>query len=265
MKSLFSLALILLLALVACGPENTPPEVMQQFETLKQSLDEQKVGESIKQLERFAEAYRKYSVSRIAQEEVRSLKERVDGRFIQARNLARDGDMDTAELMLNDLANNLPETKDGKLAKEYLDVDFPMFKVNRLIASREVDQAKEILLQLQKKELTGLQARQVEMLLDSVSNMQLALGQAQRAGCLSAGRNLQILLMQMMAEDGRAPDSLDLRNLESARTTQRNILTRHLSAIEGYQSSDAGFELVAVCKGGPLKIKVTQEMVEVFE
>jgi hypothetical protein len=52
------------------------------------------------------------------------------GRFLEARDVARGGDLARAERMLTDLARTVPDTEEGRLAAHYLRFEFPLFKAS---------------------------------------------------------------------------------------------------------------------------------------
>ena len=239
------------------GKKETPPDVMQQYEELLSQLDMDAIGESIKRLEEFRARNAQYEVADAVEKEIKRLRREVKGRFHRACDIAGDGEFDRAEKMLVDLATYFPETKDGRLARAYLEFDFYMFKARRFLESERPGEAEQALRELLKRDLSAAQAEQVERMLDTASNMKRAREMSAANRVHAVCKTLQMALKRRYMEYGEYPTVLSLDRLDFVNADVRKQARMVLSAIEGYTSSGDSFSFVAVGRDGNIRFRVT--------
>jgi hypothetical protein len=251
---------ILLLMLMSCtGSKETPPEVIESYRLLKSELDEDAIGESIKKLEDFRKDNSQYKISWIIEEDMAGLKENVDGRFHMARELARGGDLERSEKMINDLANYLPDTKEGELAEEYLQFEFHQFKATRLMMDERFDEAEHVIIELLKKDLTEQQTIHAENLLDGINTAIHGRSRAESQKMKAACHKLYTLLRMHEARRGEYPNSLTLASFSLGDKSDQQFIKNNLSSIDRYKVTREGFSFVAIGRDGTTAIPVTQD------
>ena len=149
-----------------CLPtKSAPPELRASYQELKARLDDDTPGDSIRKLEAFKKTCAGYDLSKTVAEEIARLRAEIPGRYHMGRELAREGDFSRAESVLADLADNVPETEDGRRAKEFLAFDFYLFKAQRLMMERSLDEAEKTLQELLARNPGGARVEEAERLL----------------------------------------------------------------------------------------------------
>lgn len=254
--------MVCLLGAGCAGLQETPVEVLEEYDHLASSLDPDRLGESIQRLRTFREQQSRYFISRKADELIAGLLDKVEGRYRLARDLARDNELERAETILRDLAQHLPDTRDGRDAAGYLRFEFPFFKAQWLMREKQADEAEVVARELAGGDLTDIQSQQVQLLLDNVSTMNHSLQKAEEARTMSAGRQLQIHLQRGFARTKRYPAELILDRVDLGRPERNESLRGDLSAIEDYRSSERGFSLMVVSPSGRYRFLVTESGVE---
>ena len=83
-------------------------------------MDPDRLGASAAGLAVFLETCRAYEIAPEVEAEMDRLRALGEGRYHEARELARKGEFDRAEAILEDLARYYPDTPDGESAKEHL-------------------------------------------------------------------------------------------------------------------------------------------------
>lgn len=259
-RALVILSLILAaLIILSCGKKQTPEHVLKSYEKLKSELGQDAIGESIKKLEDFGKMNRSYKIADVVSEEIKKLREKIDGRFHFAKELARSGEFEQAEKILKDLAQYFPDTEDGKLAKKDLQFDFYMFKAQTLTMKRQLDEAEQIIKELLEKDISSDQKEIAERLLDSISISKQATEQSRLANMKSFCANLRILLEMYYNENGSYPAHLSLDSLKLGDQSTTERAREYLSAIESYTTSNNHFSFIAVSKDGKTRLRVTQD------
>ena len=256
------LATIMSAAVIGCSkPQPTPPEVTAEFEALLEGVDVERPGASVARLNAFMERNRQYDVVTRVEEEIVRLRYLADGRYHQAREIAREGDFDRAEAMLQDLAQ-LPETSDGESAKEHLEFDFYFGKAQWLMVRQRWEESGEVARLLLDRDLTRAQKDQLETILDNAGHVGAARSQAVRAQAQAACRQLTIYLEMQYAEEGQYPSRLTLSDVEEWDPMGSRSILRHLSSIENYQPTDQGYEFTAVSAGKQHRIRIVDGRIE---
>jgi len=251
-----------MLAMGCATRKPTPPEVLQSYETLRSELDEDAPGGSIAKLEAFRDRHAHYDISTAAARDISALRARTTGSFAKARELARQDEFPRAEKILKDLAENLPDTEDGRLARQYLKFEFRFFKAQRLLMQGRAEEAERAIRAPLAGDLTAQQVEQRERLLDAISNVKRAKAMAGAARAENACRMLQMLLNQYHAENGKFPPSLSLQDGDFPDASVRDRIREGLSAIEDYRPSEKGFSFVGIGRDGQSRIRTTESRVE---
>ena len=102
-------AMVLSAAVIGCSrSQPTPPEVEAELRALLETVDQETPGASLARLTEFRKEYSRYDIVTEIDGEIDRLRSVADGRYHEARELAREGDFDRAEGMLEDLATHLP-------------------------------------------------------------------------------------------------------------------------------------------------------------
>jgi len=244
------------LIISACAAErDTPAIVTNEYEQLKRELDQDTIGESIRRLDAFRKANAQYRIARTVAEDITRLREQANGRFHVARELARGPNLPRAEKILNDLATSFPDTDDGRMAREFMQFDFHMFKANLLMNDRRFAEADQTVRQLLGTKLDAARASQVEHVLDAIHTAVIA-------GLENGCRLLRVSLEAARAEQGQYPRTLSLDNLPLRDPGLESEITASLSSIESYQPTRDGFSFVAVGKDGKTRRRVTERGID---
>ena len=263
LRSITLVALVLSAPALGCSKSHpTPAEVDAEFRTLLATVDEQFPGESAARLTEFMNANRKYDIVTEVEREIARLHSLADGRYHEARELAREGDFDRAEGMLHDLATYLPDTPDGESATQYLGFDFYLGKAQWLMVRQRWEESREVARPLLERDLTVAQKDQVEAILDAAGHVDAAYAQAERAEARAACRQLVILLETRYVEEGQYPSRLTLADVKELDPYGSRSVLRALSAIEGYQQTDRGYSFTAVSARKQHRIRVADGTIE---
>jgi len=248
----FLLTVYILSAVLGCAKEKTPapPAVVAEFHALLDSLADTTPEASAGRLETFLNAYNDYSIADTVRMERDRVRTAAAGRYHVARELARQGEFELAERILNDLAGHLPDTPDGKNAKQYLEFDFYFGQAKWLMVRQRFEESEVVARALLHRDLTAFQTNQVEMILDDTGNVNAALSQSERAHAQSACRQVTIVLETLYVEEGVYPSSFSLSDAE------RWGSIPGLSAIEEYRASEHDFSFVGVSAKGRHRIRV---------
>ncbi|NNG16352.1 MAG: hypothetical protein HKM89_07720 [Gemmatimonadales bacterium] len=258
-----SFILVVSVAMVGCSKSQpTPPEVDAEFRALLETMDEELPGASAARLSEFMKANSAYEIVTEVEGEIERLRSLADGRYHAARELAREGDFDRAEAMLEDLATHLPETSGGESAKEHLAFDFYLGKAQWLMVRQRWEESGAVARLLLERDLTRVQREQVETILDGAGHVGAAYSQAERAQARAACRHLVIYLQMMYADEGQYPSRLSLSDVEEWDPVGSRSILRALSSIENYQQTDRGFSFTAVSARGDHRIRVVDGTIE---
>ncbi len=255
MKGLTLLIGCALLVSACAADRDTPAAVTKEYERLKGELDQDTIGESIQRLEAFRKANEQYRIAATVAEDVTRLSEQARGRFHMARELARGPELSRAEKILNDLATSLPDTDDGRMAREFMQFDFHMLKASLLMNEGRLAEADQTVRQLLGTKLDAARASQVERVLDAIHTSAVA---ALENGC----RLLRVSLEAARAEQGQYPSALSLDNLPLRNPGLESEIAASLSSIESYQPTRDGFSFIAVGKDGKTRRRVTERGIE---
>jgi len=255
--------LALAVAVMACSrPQPTPPQVDAEFEVLLEGVDLERPGASASRLTDFLETCRTYEISAEVEDEIDRLRSLADGRYHEARDLARDGEFDRAEAILEDLATHLPETADGESAKEHLEFDFYLGKAQWLLVRQRWEDSAGVARRLSDRDLTREQQEQVETILDRAGHVGAARSEAVRFQARAACRHLLILLEMSYAEEGQYPSQLSLSDVDEWDPAGSRSVLGALSSIEDYQPTDRGVSFTAVSAGSGHRIRVVDGAIE---
>ena len=262
-RSFIVASIVLSAAVLGCSKSQpTPAEVAAEFLALLETVDEERPGASVARLTEFMNANSRYEIVAEVESEIDRLRSLADGRYHEAREIAREGDFDRAEGMLQDLATHLPETSAGESAKEHLGFDFYLGQAQWLMVRQRWEEGSEVVRPLLERDLTRAQREQVETILDGAGVVGAAHSQAERAQTRAATRNLVIYLETMNAEEGAYPSQLSLSDVEKWDPIGSRSILRTLSAIEDYQRTDRGYSFVAVSAGKQHRVRVVDGTIE---
>ncbi len=261
-KEIFVILQIFCILAGGCGLQETPEPVLTEYYQLLDSLDEDRIGESINRLEAFEVSYRQYEITRLVKGRIEKLEDHIEGRFHFARDLAREGDLGRAEIILTDLATYLPGTSDGERAKEYLEFDFSLFKIQRLLMDQRPEEAEIVALGLLEKNPDPVIAEQVERQLDVISTMNRSMEKSEEARAQNACRILQIYLKRSFLETGSYPAGISLTSLDIGNGSSNESVRAGLSTIKDYRHSQKGFSFSAVSRSGRFTFSVTDSSVK---
>jgi tetratricopeptide (TPR) repeat protein len=235
--------------------QRTPVEVKVEFFALLETLDEDQPGAAVEGLRAFLSEYKGYEIADTVRTEIERFHSYADGRYHEARELAREGRFDRAEEILEDLAR-LPKTIDGEAAEKHLEFDYHLGKAQWLLMRQRYRESAAVARALLERDLTPTQADQVESILDNVGHVDAALAHAERASAHNACRHVTVMLAQQFVEEGRYPSDLSLEDLKSWDPHGSRSILRGLSSIEDYRASSDTYSFVAVSAQGQHRIHV---------
>lgn len=257
MKRIALIALIVmgLMVISACGKKSTPEPVMDEFDNLVANLDPDTPGQNVQKLEAFREKNTRYVITDKATAQIERIREQVLGRYVIARDLAREGDVERAQIILNDLADHFSDTPDGRQARDYLRFDFHLFKISRLSSQGKYDEAESALKRLREGDITPVQKQNLERMLDAIT-------QARDMQFQSACRMLFINLMKYQVEQGQFPGNLSIKNLNFMRQADQQKVQSSISEIENFRGFQDSFEMTAVRSDGKDRRRITEDGVQ---
>jgi tetratricopeptide (TPR) repeat protein len=246
-----AMAAVLLALAVSCSRQKapTPAELQARFRALVDTLDTTTPGRSVEQLDAFLREAAKYEIADSVQMEMEKYRAATRGRYHQARSLAREGEFDAAESMLQDLAL-LPDTDDGQSARHHLEFEFYIEKARWLLVRQRFDEAEAVARELLTRDLNRFQADEAEKILDYTGHAGAATQMVSRQQARDACTQLIILLANLYINDGGYPAALSIGDLERLDPYASRFLVNSLSSIDEYSATTDHYSLVAVSKGG---------------
>ena len=265
MRSAFYLVfLCLLMVALGCAREKqpTPPAVEAHFYAMLDSLAEAPPGASVSTIAAFLRRYGVYQIADTAQIALERARSAADGRYHEARELARRGEFDRAESILEDLATHLADTPDGENAKRYLEFEFYLGKAQWLLVHQRHEECEAVARALLARDLTAFQVEQVEKTLDNAGYVDTAFSMSERANAENACRQLSMMLVQRYVEEGIYPSRLNLSDVKRWESFSSEAILRGLSAIEDYRISKQSFSFVGVSAKGRHRIRVVDGQIQ---
>jgi len=229
--------------------EPTPQDVSARFHAMLDTLDVNRPGTALLTLESFMNENPGYTVGDSVEQEILEWRGAIQGRYHQARELAREGEFDRAERMLKDLAL-LPQTEDGTSAAQHLEFEFYFEKAKWLMVRQRFEESEAVARELLSHDLNRFQRDQVEQILDHAANVNGAVGMVNRSRAEGACRQLIVLMANLYANEGQYPASMSLPDLQRLDPYSWRSIANELSAIEDYQATQDNYSLVAVGKNG---------------
>jgi hypothetical protein len=233
----------------------TPPEVAQQFSALLETLDENRPGASAASLGSFLQQNIGYEIADTVEVEMTYYRSLTEGRYHEARELARQGRFDHAERMLMDLALD-PESPDGESAQKHLEFDFYFGQAQWLWLRQRFSESAAVANSLLERDLSSHQMDQVETMLDNVGHVDAALAHAGRANAEAACRHLIVLLAQEYIEQNQYPARLSLAEVDKWDKYMARSIRRGLDSIQDYRVVNDNYSFIAVSSGGHHRIRV---------
>jgi len=239
-------------ACLVCACESelrpTPGPVADRYHALVDSLDDDQPGASAATLTEFLGEAGPYQIADSVRIQIRHFELLSYGLYHEARALARDGDFDRAEEMLQDLARL--DTEDGKSAREHLDFEFYMEKARWLLVRQRVDEAAAVARDLLERDINRFQRDQAEKILDYTGNVGTAMAMAKDTEERSACKQLVVFMATIYVNDGVYPGTFSLEDLQKMDPYNAQAMTRMFSSFEQYRASQDHYSLVAVTKTG---------------
>ena len=229
------------------GP--TPANVSTRYHAMLDTLDVNRPGAALVALETFANENQVYSVADSVDQEIIVWRGAIQGRYHQARELAREGEFDAAERNLRDLAL-LPQTEDGNSAAQHLEFEFYFEKAKWLLVRQRFEESEAVARELLSHDLNRFQRDQVEQILDHVANVDGAEAMVHRSRAEGACRQLIVLMANLYVNDGQYPASMSISDLKRLDPYYWRQIANELSAIEDYHATQDNYSLVAVGQNG---------------
>lgn len=248
--------------LASCSPERspTPRDVSVQFRALLDSLDTDSPGASTRDLETFLKENARYTIADTVRGEITLRRGATHGRYHEARELAREGEFDRAEGMLEDLAQ-LPDTDDGASAAQHLEFEFYFEKAKWLLVRQRFEESEGVARELLTHDLNRFQRDQVEQILDHAAHIDAAAGMTERSRAEGACRQLIVFLANLYVNDGQYPVHLSLEELERLDPHHSRTIVEALASIDDYRASQDSYSLVAVTKRGE-RVRIVNGTIE---
>lgn len=242
--------------------EPTPPSVRAHFHALVDSLAKEMPGAASSRLTFFLDGTGGYTLADTVRTELDRVRTEAAGWYHEARQMARAGDFDYAEAVLQDLATHLADTPAGQSARQHLAYDFHYGQAQWLVTNQRFDEAETVARRLLKRDLSAEQTRQVEAMLDNLVYVDTAMGMAERSQVRAACRQVTIMLLQEYAMEGRYPSRLSLAEVERRDPHGFGAIGRSLSKIEDYRTTSRGVSFVGVGKEGKQRVRVVDGQIE---
>jgi len=251
MRSTLTILACAVTLLCGCEKEKaaTPRDVSANFHALLDSLDAESPGQSAELLEAFAREHASYQIADSARLEMKRLEVASEGRYHEARELARDGQFDRAEHMLRDLALST-DTEDGVSAARHLEFEFYFEKAKWLLIRQRFEESEAVARELLTHDLNRFQRDQVEQILDHAAHIDAAVEMTEHSQADGACRQLVVFLANLYVNEGQYPNTLSLSELERLDPYSSRSIVEALESIEDYQATRDNYSLVAVSKRG---------------
>jgi len=251
---------MLLAAAIASGCTQkkapTPEPVAERYVALRDSLAGTPPGAAAERLAEFRQCNGRYTIADTVRLEIDRLRAAAGDGYHQARELARQGQFEQAEILLWDLAAYLPDTPAGTSAREYLAFEYGIGKAQWLMTRQRFDESEAVARELLTHDLTPAQSNQVEAILDNLGYVDAATSLTERQEAHSACRHLSIMLVQMFVEEGRYPSRFSIADVQDWAAHDSEFILRGLSAIEDYEATDQGYSFVGVSVSGTHRLRV---------
>lgn len=237
--------------LSACSNEKaaTPRDVSVRYHSLLDTLATDSPGASLRTLESFLSENKKFDIADSVEYQIVVRRAEMQERYHEAREIARDGQFERAEAILQDLALS-PDTDGGASAKQHLEFEFYLEKAKWLLIRQRFEESEAVARMLLTRDLNRFQRDQVEQVLDFVSNVDGAMAMGQQAQAQAACRQLIVFMANLFVNEGRYPESFSLGDLERWDPYASRTITKELESIEDYRTWEDKYSLVAVSKQG---------------
>ncbi|HEX6789701.1 MAG TPA: hypothetical protein VF247_00195 [Candidatus Krumholzibacteria bacterium] len=237
-------------ALFACQSSNvpTPPDILARYHALTDTLSFDTPGESVALLESFLSDNRRYQIADSAAQKIVVYRGATHGLYHLARELARDGEFDRAEQMLQDLA--LVDTEDGKSARTHLQYEFYIEKAKWLLVRQRFEEARGVGEWLITQDLNRFQRDEAEKILDYTGHIDAAMSMVESQNVVNACKQLIVLFASNYADNGYYPSSFSLADLEKFDAYTARSIARNINRVESYTATQDHYTLVALGRDG---------------
>lgn len=253
MKPSSFIATLTLLACLAAGCEEqkttTPPAISERFHALLDTMHAETPGASSVALESLLQESEGYTIADSVEKELERLRVATEGRYRVARALARDGEFDLAESILQDLAR-MSGTDDGESARQHMDFEFYLEKARWLLVHQRFEEATEVARELQSRDLNPLQVNETEKILDYTGLADDAMVMTAHHNARNACKQLIVYLATIYVDNGTYPSSFSIADMEQMDQYGAKAFTKAIASIEEYKASQDHYSLVAVGNDG---------------
>jgi hypothetical protein len=243
--------LCIVFAVNGCTKKPTPSHVQEAYDELLANVDNDRPGHTIQEFTAFKKRYKGFDITNLVSMKIDDFNNRIADNYAQACLLARDGEFDRADVILQDLAKYFPSLPTGKKAKQYLRFDFRMKHANHHMERKKVALAREILTVMRVQRLKPYELQQVNRAFELMVEGYLDHFQT---GC----KTLYLSLLGYHRKYGTFPKNLDLESLVWVALKDKNRITDAISTIRDYQADKNHFSLVAVSMEQDLLEPITQ-------
>jgi hypothetical protein len=245
---------------VACQSRTAPREVQAEYVELIASLDQDVPGESLLRLKDFAKRYESYDIASRALHDAAAWRNMLQPRYLEARDLVRDGQFDQAERALKDLAL-VPDEPAGKQSSEFLAFEFHRMKASRLLVTGDTTGADAAARALIGSQPGDQQMAAAQQLLDAVATARLGARMTMTTALQSSARALQVFLHSHYADMGQYPARLTLDDPALADLRDSGALDA-ISSLDDYQATQDTFSVIVTGADGRRRIRITNRGLE---
>jgi hypothetical protein len=257
---LLPILVLLVLASSACETRRTTPvEVQAAYADLVATLQPAEPGFAVLRLEAFARRNANYDIVLEVERTAGEWRQRLQPAYLNARELARQGQFDLAETILKDLAL-LPGEAAGAQAIDFLAFDFYKLKASRLLVTGDSEGAATAARGLLGQAKGSDEMAAAQQLLDLAAVAELGARMTRMTALQSSARALHVFLLSSYADNGHYPPRLSLDDPELSYLRDTGSL-RAIERLEDYRSTADTFSVIVVGKNGQ-RLRVTNTAVE---
>lgn len=228
--------------------QDPPDSVLTQLQVVVADVDPAWPGASSARLRAFLAAHSGYTTDAVVHENLAELAAVTEPRYLQARDLAREGAFDEAEAILQDLATHLPESPGGEKARDHLSFEFHIGKAQHHLYRQRFAEAGRIVAPLRERDLDVQQARMVEQILDNVGHVTAAMSVIERQQAEGEVRQILVALMTEMVTEGEFPPDLTLPQLRRSRWFSGSL--ESIAQLRDYRVGNGTVSFTAVTPSG---------------
>lgn len=256
------LPILVLLALTSSACESrqaTPAEVQAAYADLVASLEPAAPGFALLRLEAFARRNADYDIVVEVERRAVEWRQRLQPAYLNARELARQGQFDLAETILKDLAL-VPGEAAGAEAIDFLAFDFHKLEASSLLVTGDSEGAAAAARGLLAGAKGSEEMAAAQQLMDVAAVAELGARMTRTTALQSSARALHVFLLSSYVDNGQYPQRLSLDDPDLSYLRDTGSL-RAIDRLEGYRSTTDTFSVIVVGKDGQ-RLRVTNSAVE---